>query len=121
MSASLYYLQWKNIQQFVYLTCGLGFDYNLGKVTGKGGDIEVDVAGDTKSRRSASRRPTPTRSSTTDGDAARAAATSSVASGDHLPASPWNIDGEPEYVLTAIEKKPYLRLDYQYATAQNAA
>ncbi len=41
VNASIYYLQWKNIQQFVYLTCGLGFVPNLGNVTGKGGDLEI--------------------------------------------------------------------------------
>jgi hypothetical protein len=41
VNTSLYYLQWKNIQQFVYLTCGLGFVPNLGNVTGKGGDLEI--------------------------------------------------------------------------------
>src|SRR5579883_2934731 len=41
VNASIYYLRWNNIQQFVYLTCGLGFVPNLGAVTGKGGDIEI--------------------------------------------------------------------------------
>jgi outer membrane receptor protein involved in Fe transport len=51
VSAALYYIDWKNIQQLVYLTCGLGFNYNLGDVTGKGGDLEI-----TGSRRRISRR-----------------------------------------------------------------
>jgi iron complex outermembrane recepter protein len=43
-----------------------------------------------------------------------------VTAGDHLPASPWNISSSLEYVFNKMEKKPYLRLDYQYATAQNS-
>ena len=42
VNASIYYLQWKNIQQFVPLSCGLGFVPNLGEVTGKGGDVEIN-------------------------------------------------------------------------------
>ena len=41
VNAAIYYIKWKNIQQFIYLSCGLGIDYNLGEVTGKGGDLEV--------------------------------------------------------------------------------
>jgi hypothetical protein len=43
-----------------------------------------------------------------------------VRSGDHLAASPWNLDANAEYVWSAVAKKPYLRLDYQFATAQES-
>jgi hypothetical protein len=43
-----------------------------------------------------------------------------VSNGDHLPASPWNIDMSGEYVWHAFDKKPYVRLDYQFATAQRS-
>ena len=41
VNAAVYYIKWKNIQQFIYLACGLGLDYNSGEVTGKGGDLEI--------------------------------------------------------------------------------
>jgi outer membrane receptor protein involved in Fe transport len=119
VSASVYYLQWKNIQQFVYLTCGLGFDYNLGQVTGKGGDIEVEW------------RATPSLTLgltgaytdsvyTTDVLFPGSTTVHAVTAGDHLPSSPWNITANAEYVWTLDSNKPYVRLDYQYATAQNS-
>ncbi len=43
-----------------------------------------------------------------------------VTGGDHLASSPWNVDLNGEYVWTASQLKPYLRLDYQYATPQRS-
>jgi iron complex outermembrane recepter protein len=117
VSGSLYYIKWKNIQQFVYLTCGLGFDYNLGQLTGEGGDIEIDW------------RATPDftlglmaayTDSSFDGPISLAGVYPLVSNGDHLAASPWNIDLSGEYVWNAMARKPYLRLDYQFATAQRS-
>jgi iron complex outermembrane recepter protein len=120
VSASLYYIKWKNIQQFVYLTCGLGFDYNLGELTGKGGDIEIDW------------RATPDLTmgfmaaytdSAFDGPIALHGPGITyplVSNGDHLLGSPWNADLNAEYVWNAFARKPYVRLDYQFATAQHS-
>jgi len=118
VSASIYYIKWKNIQQFVYLACGLGFDYNLGEVTGKGGDVEVEwrpVSGATLGFTAAYT------DSAFNGNVVLPGSTEQlVAAGDHLQASPWNLDFSAEYVWGGLEKKPYLRLDYQYATAQRS-
>ncbi len=118
VSASAYYLQWKNIQQFVYLSCGLGFDYNLGEATGKGGDVELEwratdglTLGFTAAYTDTSFNNNITLPGGTD---------QLVAAGDHLAASPWNIDLNGEYSWKGSQYEPYLRLDYQYATAQNS-
>jgi len=117
VSSSIYYIKWKNIQQFVYLTCGLGFDYNLGELTGKGGDIEIDW------------RPMPELTmgfmaaytdSAFDGPISLAGIYPLVSNGDHLQASPWNLDLSAEYEWKTFDKKPYFRLDYQYATPQRS-
>jgi iron complex outermembrane recepter protein len=117
VSAAIYYIKWKNIQQFVYLACGLGIDYNTGEVTGKGGDLEVQwraldalTLGVTASYTDAS----------FDDDVVLGTSDRIVTAGDHLQASPWNLDLTGEYVWTAPEFKPYLRLDYQYATPQRS-
>ena len=42
INSSLFYIDWNNIQQNVYLpTCGEQFTANLGKAKSEGGDIEV--------------------------------------------------------------------------------
>jgi outer membrane receptor protein involved in Fe transport len=41
-----------------------------------------------------------------------------VAAGNHLPTSPWNVQLTGEYTWKDVAKKPYLRVDYQYTTAQ---
>lgn len=118
VAASIYYLQWKSIQQFVYLNCGLGFDANLGEAEGKGGDFEVHW------------RATPeltlgllaayTDTVYTKDVLLPGSALHTVTSGDHLPASPWNLDASIEYDWNGLQRRPYLRLDYQYATAQRS-
>jgi outer membrane receptor protein involved in Fe transport len=117
VNAAIYYIKWKNIQQFIYLACGLGLDYNLGEVTGKGGDLEVQwrpldslTLGITASY---------TDSSFND-NVVLGTSDRVVTSGDHLQASPWNVDLTGEYVWAANDVKPYLRLDYQYATPQKS-
>ena len=119
VNGSIYYIKWKNIQQFVYLACGLGFDYNLGEVTGKGGDLEVNW----RALDSLTLGLTASYTDSAFNDNVILPGSGNdqlVTSGDHLAASPWNIDLNGEYVWTASEMKPYLRLDYQYATPQRS-
>lgn len=120
VNTSLYYLQWKNIQQFVYLTCGLGFVPNLGNVTGKGADIEIAWRATDDLTLGVNGAYTDSYYTGTQALTGAGEAVNLVTAGDHLPASPWNISASLEYVFNKMEKKPYLRLDYQYATAQNS-
>jgi outer membrane receptor protein involved in Fe transport len=117
VSAAIYYIKWKNIQQFIYLACGLGIDYNTGEVTGKGGDLEIQwrpldalTLGIIASYTDAS----------FDDNVVLGTSDQVVAAGDHLQASPWNLDLNGEYVWTVNDVKPYLRLDYQFATEQRS-
>ena len=41
-----------------------------------------------------------------------------VAPGNHLPASPWNLQFTGEYVWRDRARKPYVRVDYQYSAQQ---
>jgi len=117
VKAAIYYIKWKNIQQFIYLACGLGIDYNTGEVTGKGGDLEIQwraldalTLGITASYTDSS----------FDDNVVLGTSDTVVTAGDHLQASPWNLDLNAEYVWTANDVKPYLRLDYQFATPQRS-
>jgi outer membrane receptor protein involved in Fe transport len=120
VNASIYYLQWKNIQQFVYLTCGLGFVPNLGDVTGKGADLEIAWRATEDLTLGLNGAYTDAYYNATQALTGTGEAVNLVTAGDHLPASPWNLSANAEYVFNEIEKKPYLRLDYQYATPQRS-
>jgi iron complex outermembrane recepter protein len=120
VNASVYYLKWKNIQQFVYLTCGLGFVPNLGEVTGKGGDIEIAWRATDDLTFGLNGAYTDSYFDGTVALASAGEAVNLVSQGDHLPASPWNVSANMEYVFNGYPQKPYLRLDYQYATPQRS-
>jgi iron complex outermembrane recepter protein len=44
-----------------------------------------------------------------------------VTQGDRLPGAPWTFFASAEYDFSALDnRKPYLRVDYQFTTAQTA-
>ena len=145
INASLFYIDWNNIQQNVYLAaCGEQFTANLGKAESRGGDLEVQwkpadallvdlTAAYTDAKF--------TKSSCagvlgfTGGPAGTAPCTGVdpatgnpisgypvVSKGDRLLGAPWSFTAALEYQFaTAFSgKTPYARLDYQYTTAQTA-
>ncbi len=118
VSGAVYYIKWKNIQQFVYLACGLGFNYNLGQLTGKGAELELSwKASDNLTLGfNAAYTDAKYESAIVLGNASPP--DQLVAAGNHLPTSPWNVQLTGEYTWKDVAKKPYLRVDYQYTTAQ---
>jgi outer membrane receptor protein involved in Fe transport len=137
INASLFYVDWNNIQQNVYLpACGEQFTANLGKAKSEGGDIEViyrpiqqltfDVtAAYTDARLT---KTTCAGSLTYDGTACTDASNPNVtpvapiaSKGDALLGSPWAFTASVEYHLPDWQgRKPYVRLDEQYTTAQRS-
>jgi iron complex outermembrane receptor protein len=128
VNASAFVIDWNNIQQAVYLPgCGQNFVENLGKVRSVGGEIEVQTRPfeallvdlsiahvDAKYTRTVCAGPT-----VCTGESPPAQPV--VTEGDRLPGAPWTILASAEYSFRAMEnRKPYLRVDYQYATAQTA-
>jgi len=115
INASAFLIDWSNIQNSVYLpSCGFSFTANLGKVTSKGGDIDILA------------RPIDTlnlelTASYTDARydesvyAAPGAATALAGKGDYLPVPPWTIVASTEYKLSIpalMAHEPYVRIDY---------
>jgi iron complex outermembrane receptor protein len=128
LSASAFVIDWNNIQQAVYLpACGQNFVENLGKVRSIGGEVELQTRPveallfdlsvahvDAKYTRTVCAGP----SACTGVDAPSQPV---VTAGDRLPGAPWTFLTSAEYVFPAIvSRKPYLRLDFQYTTAQTA-
>ena len=131
IDASIYYIDWSDIQQNVYLaSCGEQFTANLGHAKSQGGEIEVQYK--------------PLDALLLDATAAyvdakltktACAGTLTVSNnlcgpsqflplgtkGDALLAAPWSLTAAAEYRFPEWRMtKPYARLDFQYTTAQTA-
>jgi outer membrane receptor protein involved in Fe transport len=128
INASAFVIDWNNIQQFVYLPgCGQNFVENLGKVRSVGGEIEMQARPldallfdlsiarvDAKYTKTVCAGPSAC-------TGASATALPVVTEGDRLPGAPWTFLASAEYSFRATEnRRPYLRIDYQYMTAQTA-
>ncbi len=128
VNASMFVIDWNNIQQAVYLpACGQNFVENLGKVRSVGGEVEVQVRPvdpllfdvsaahvDAKYTHTVCAGP----SACTGADAPSQPV---VTAGDRLPGAPWTFLTSAEYDFPGVaNRKPYLRADFQYTTAQTA-
>jgi iron complex outermembrane recepter protein len=135
IDASLFYINWNNIQQNVYLpSCGEQFTANLGKAKSEGGDIEVQYRPLTQLTFDLSAAYTDARLTKTScagslvyegpvagcvapGLAARPIATD----GDALLGAPWSFTASSEYHFAEwAGRTPYFRLDFQHSTAQKS-
>jgi outer membrane receptor protein involved in Fe transport len=108
-SASAYRVDWKDIQQDVYLQhCGAQFTANLGKARSEGFDVQASV----KLARGLSLDGTVgyTNAHFTQDVAGGALATTA----DHLETHPWSATLGGDYETPAGPGSAYLRGDYQY-------
>jgi outer membrane receptor protein involved in Fe transport len=137
INASLFYIDWNNIQQNVYLPgCGEQFTANLGKAKSEGGDIEIlyrPIEALTLDLSAAYTDARLTKTScagslTFDGTNCvgnTANGPTSVApissNGDALLGAPWSFTMSAEYHFPNWgDRSPYLRFDYQHQTAQRS-
>ncbi len=139
INASIFNIDWSNIQQNVYLpACGEQFTANLGKVKSVGGDIEVifkpierltfDVTAayvDAKFVKSSCAGVLTfdgVACSGTDPVTGTAISVPPIVSkGDRLIGAPWSFTAAAEYhFIEWSGRMPYARLDFQYGTAQRA-
>ncbi len=128
VDASVFVIDWKGIQQNVYLlACGLQFTANLGAARSEGGDIHAQVKPVDKLLVDFTAAYTEAKYTETVCGGVVACtgpdATSKpiVSQGDRLPGAPWTFILSGEYGLPSFrERDPYIRLDYHYSTAQTA-
>jgi iron complex outermembrane recepter protein len=135
INASLFYIDWRNIQQNVYLpSCGEQFTANLGKAKSEGGDVEVlykPIDALTFDLTAAYTDARLTKSScagtlTYGGPDAGCTGPGVVASpiatnGDALLGAPWSFTASAEYHFPeSAGRTPYMRLDFQRSTAQKS-
>jgi iron complex outermembrane recepter protein len=120
INASIYYYKWKNIQQNVFLSCGLEFVPNLGDVVGKGGDVAIQLKPTSNSLLELTAAYTDAAYTGTVALAGIGESINLVTNGDHLPSAPWNITASGEYLFSGETRKPYIRFDYQLTTSQHS-
>jgi outer membrane receptor protein involved in Fe transport len=140
VNASIYYIDWKNIQQNVYLpSCGEQFTANLGQARSEGGDVEVlykpvdaltfDVRAaytDAKLTKTSCAGTLAFNGSGCAGtDPATGLPISGIApiasNGNALLGAPWSFTASSEYHLPEwLGRVPYVRLDFQHSTAQKS-
>jgi iron complex outermembrane receptor protein len=135
INASLFYIDWSNIQQNVYLpSCGEQFTANLGKAKSEGGDVEVlfkpidaltfDL---TAAYTDARLTKTSCAGSLSYGGpdvgctGPKIVASPIATNGDALLGAPWSFTASAEYHFPEwAGRTPYARLDFQHSTAQKS-
>jgi iron complex outermembrane receptor protein len=120
VNTSLYYIDWKNIQQVVGLAgCGFAYTSNLGKAKSQGADLQADMAlapglvgglavgyNDAKYTQTVK--------------SVAGAAANLVTDGDHIVGWPWTVAASLQYTFRAFgDHESYLRTDYQYQAKQS--
>jgi outer membrane receptor protein involved in Fe transport len=147
INSSLFWIDWRNIQQNVYLpSCGEQFTANLGHVVSRGGDVDIQFKPldsvflqltvaytDAKFSKSscagalqfqAGVRPDGSGACTgptTAGLDPAALPAPIVSEGDRLLGAPWSFTAAAEKTFAAWSGyAPYARADFQYTTAQTA-
>ncbi|HTT97633.1 MAG TPA: TonB-dependent receptor [Rhizomicrobium sp.] len=114
VSASVYYLNWNNIQQTNYIPrCGIQYTANLGKATSKGFDFQGDwlITDDLELDGSVGytdARYTATEAST------KKSMKPLVVDGDTLPVSPWTVAIGLQYSHDVMSLPSYIRIDYEF-------
>jgi outer membrane receptor protein involved in Fe transport len=120
INTSLFWIDWRNIQQNVYLpSCGEQFTANLGHVVSRGGDVDVQL----KPVSSVLLQLTAAYTDAKFTRDSRAApdTTPIVSAGDRLPGAPWSFTLAAEKTFSSwADYNPYIRADLQYTTAQTA-
>jgi iron complex outermembrane receptor protein len=137
IDTSLYFIDWNQIQQNVYLpSCGEQFTANVGKARSKGGDFEViyrpipALTLDLTAAYTDARLTNTSCASTQVYNMASSACVEPNATGvpvsrpissagDALLGAPWAFTGSAEYHFAQwAGHLPYLRIDYQHQNAQ---
>ena len=135
INSSIFFVNWKSIQQNVYLpSCGEQFVANLGQVHSKGGEVDMTVRPIDVLTFGATDRYTDAEFTQAacagilvyNGTACVGSSTPTpvkpiVSVGDHLVGAPWTILLSAEYAVPLPMlggRIGYLRADYQHTTAQ---
>ena len=132
LNASIYYIDWSNIQQNIYLSsCGEQFSANLGHAKSEGGEVEfvykpLEALTLDATAAYVDGRITKTSCAgalTSSNDRCGSAQLAPLGTkGDALLSAPWSLTAAAEYKFGEWDgTTPYVRADFQYTTAQRSA
>jgi iron complex outermembrane receptor protein len=117
IAASIYYISWQGIQQNVYMQgCGFQFTSNLGSAASKGGDLTIEYVPTSSLSFDLGVGRTEAHYTSTSGTAAHliAPAGDAVEGQAYGPAPPWTVNLGAQYEFKALDRKSFVRLDYEY-------
>jgi iron complex outermembrane receptor protein len=121
IAASAYYINWKGIQQNIYLPgCGFQFTTNLGTAVAKGFDLQAEWAPSAALVLESALGYTSARYSKNAALSPGSSAAPTAISGDAITgesgtaAPPWTLALGAQYNFTALDHRSFARIDYQY-------
>jgi iron complex outermembrane recepter protein len=127
INTSLFFIDWKDIQQSVYLgSCGLSYVGNLGQVHSKGGDFQMLARATdslnltlTASYVDAAYISTECATPAVVCTGPGAVAAPVVSDGNVVPAAPWTVVAGLDYTFPKfMNRDPYLHVLYTFSSAQ---
>jgi iron complex outermembrane receptor protein len=116
-SASVFYLNWNDIQQNNYLpTCGIQYTANLGKAESKGFDLQGDFLPIDSLDIDFSLGYIDAYYTTTTfaGAHPKPSTLPLVIEGNELPGAPWTFSAGAQYSVTVLGHDSYIRADYSF-------
>jgi len=119
LSASLYYVQWSNIQQAIYLaqTCGIQYTTNVGDAISQGFDLQAEW-------RATDNLDIDLAVGYTDAKYSKNAIDPNTggllaAKGDSLDAAPWTVTLGAQYNFLIDDYQGFVRADYEYSSQRH--
>ncbi|MGD0865393.1 MAG: TonB-dependent receptor [Rhizomicrobium sp.] len=116
VDASVFYLNWNNIQQNIYIPiCGIQYTGNLGNAISKGFDLQADWLLTDSFELDMSLGYT---NAVYTGNVPVGAGYGNyvVGKGDTLPGAPWTVTLGGEYTFSAFDHDSFVRADYEFAS-----
>ena len=119
LQTSVYYINWKNIQQGISLnSCGFGYVANLGSANSRGADFQADWAPIRELLVSLSVGYTDAKFTETV-KATSNASVNLVTDGDHIAGWPVTVAFATQYSFPILGHDGYARVDYQFQSRQS--
>ena len=117
-SASLYYVEWNNIQQAIYVqTCGIQYTTNVGKATSQGFDMQAQYRVTSDLQLEMAVGYTDAKYSKDAIDPASGGLL--AAKGDSLNIVPWTVTLGAQYNFLVEDNAAFVRADYEFSSQRH--